>query len=202
MTFITSILRRILTYYVTIGYISWLPGDRGSIPGRGKKIFLLASVSWPALGPTQPPVQWVPTVLSPGVTRGRGVTLTTQLHLLPRSWISRSYTSSPPYASIGVLWDCSTLYISLFYPSCPSSLISAFQIYPRPFYLNVFFIQFYCHLIFHRLNSSFVYSVNWILIQHHVLSLVTPFCKSYRHKSPETINTLRVCRRHTLINIT
>jgi hypothetical protein len=42
------------------------PGDRGSIPGRGK-IFPLASVSRPALGPTQPPVQWVPGVLSPGV---------------------------------------------------------------------------------------------------------------------------------------
>jgi hypothetical protein len=39
-------------------------GDRGSIPGRGKKIFPLASVSRPALRPTQPPVQWVPGVLS------------------------------------------------------------------------------------------------------------------------------------------
>jgi hypothetical protein len=40
--------------------------DRGSIPGRGKGFFSLASVSRPALGPTQPPVQWVPEVLSPG----------------------------------------------------------------------------------------------------------------------------------------
>jgi hypothetical protein len=35
-------------------------GDRGSIPGGGKGFFPLASVSRPALGPTQPPVQWVP----------------------------------------------------------------------------------------------------------------------------------------------
>jgi hypothetical protein len=37
------------------------------------------------LGPTQPPVQWVPGVLSPGVKRGRGVTLTIHPHLVPRS---------------------------------------------------------------------------------------------------------------------
>jgi hypothetical protein len=43
------------------------------------------SVSRPALGPTQHPVQWVPGVLSPGVKRGRGATLTTHLHLVPRS---------------------------------------------------------------------------------------------------------------------
>jgi hypothetical protein len=36
-------------------------GDRGSIPGGGK-IFPVASVSRPALRPTQPPVQWVPGV--------------------------------------------------------------------------------------------------------------------------------------------
>jgi hypothetical protein len=40
--------------------------DRGSIPWQGQRIFLLASASRPALGPTQPPIQWVPGVLSPG----------------------------------------------------------------------------------------------------------------------------------------
>jgi hypothetical protein len=42
-------------------------------------------------------------------------------HLLQRSWMSSSYTSSP-YYSIGVLWDCFTFYIRLgipceFFPS-------------------------------------------------------------------------------------
>jgi hypothetical protein len=50
----------------------------------GARISPLTSVSKPALGPTQPPVQWVPGVLSPGLKRGRGVTLTTHPHLLPR----------------------------------------------------------------------------------------------------------------------
>jgi hypothetical protein len=75
------------------GYLSqysvWLrtgrPGDRDSIPGRGKMVFPLASLSRPALGPTQPRVQWVPGVLSPGVKRGRGVMLTTHAHKVPRS---------------------------------------------------------------------------------------------------------------------
>jgi len=42
-------------------------------------------MSRPGLGPTQPPVQWVPGVLSSGVKRGRGVTLTTHPHLMLRS---------------------------------------------------------------------------------------------------------------------
>jgi hypothetical protein len=59
-------------------------------------------VSRPALGPTQPPVQWVPVVLYPGLKRSRGVTLTTHQHLVPRSKMSRSYTSSPPKSLRGV----------------------------------------------------------------------------------------------------
>jgi hypothetical protein len=48
-----------------------------STPWQKQEIFTLTSVSRPALGPTQPPVQWIPGVLSPGVKRGRGLTLTT-----------------------------------------------------------------------------------------------------------------------------
>jgi hypothetical protein len=95
----------------------------GSISGRGKRIFPLASVSRPALGPTQPPVQWVPGVLSPGVKRGRGVTLTTHPHLVPRSRMSRSYTSSSPSASVAcsgtaLAFNLSRYIISIYLTEC------------------------------------------------------------------------------------
>jgi hypothetical protein len=59
---------------------------RGSIPGRGK-IFLYSVESRSALGPTQPPIQWVSAALSPGAKRrGRGAAeLTTHLHIFQRS---------------------------------------------------------------------------------------------------------------------
>jgi hypothetical protein len=61
-----------------------------------QRIFPLSFVSRPALRPIQPPVQWVPGGPFPGVKRSRGVTPTTHPHLVPRSIMSRSYTSSPP----------------------------------------------------------------------------------------------------------
>jgi hypothetical protein len=64
-------------------------------------------VSRPALGPTQPPVQWVSGVLSPGVKRGWGVMLTTHPHPVRRLSMSRSYTSSPhvtPWHVVGQLY--------------------------------------------------------------------------------------------------
>jgi hypothetical protein len=74
----------------------WTTGRSSSIPGGDERIFPLASVSRPTLGPTQPCVQWVPEVLSPVVKRGRGVTLISHPHLVPRSRMSRGYTSSTP----------------------------------------------------------------------------------------------------------
>jgi hypothetical protein len=78
--------------------------DRGWIPGRGKGFLLSAFVSRPTLGLTQPPVKWVPGVLSAGLKRSRGVTLTTHPHLVARSRMCRSYVSSPPWRLHGGRW--------------------------------------------------------------------------------------------------
>jgi hypothetical protein len=93
------------------------PGDRGSIPGRGEKIFPLASVSRPALVPTQSPAKWVPGVLSPGLKHGHDETLTTHPHSVPRSRMSRSYTPSPPRRLRDVQWDSFT-FRRYIYPWC------------------------------------------------------------------------------------
>jgi hypothetical protein len=60
----------------------------------GLRIFLFTTASRPALGPTHPPIQWVPGALSLGVKNGRGVKLITHLHLVPRSKNAWSYTST------------------------------------------------------------------------------------------------------------
>ena len=54
--------------------------DGPGIESRWRRDF--PHLSRPALGPTQPPVQWVPG-LSPGVKSGRGVTLTPHPLLVP-----------------------------------------------------------------------------------------------------------------------
>jgi hypothetical protein len=71
--------------------------DRWFESRQGLGIFLLTTASRPALGPTQPPIQWVPGALSLGVNQpGREVD-----HLPPSSAevkIVWSYTSTSQYA--------------------------------------------------------------------------------------------------------
>ena len=69
----------------------------GSNPG-GDDIF---RPSRPALGHTQPPVKWVPSLI-PGVKCGRGVLLTTHPLLVPRSWKSRAIPLPTLWATSGL----------------------------------------------------------------------------------------------------
>jgi hypothetical protein len=86
-----SVMRRVAQYSI------WLQTRRpGFDPVQGRRIFPLTSASRLALGPTQPPIQWVPGALSLGVKRSGGVTLTTHPLLVPRLRKSRSYTSCHP----------------------------------------------------------------------------------------------------------
>jgi hypothetical protein len=72
----------------------WTTGVRSS-PGT-KDFFPLAFVFRPSLKLTQRPVQWVPGSFPDG-KHGRGGTLTTHFHLVPRSRRSRCYSASPPW---------------------------------------------------------------------------------------------------------
>jgi hypothetical protein len=77
-------------------------GVRGFDSRQGLRIFLFTTASRTALAPTQPPIQWVLGALSLGES-GRGVKLTTHLHLVPRSKNAWSYTSAPPIRFRGVV---------------------------------------------------------------------------------------------------
>jgi len=77
--------------------------DRGFDSRWGLEIFLFHTVPRPALEPTQPPIQWVPRTLSFGEYSGRGVNLTTHLHLVPKSKNVWGYTSTPPIRLHGVM---------------------------------------------------------------------------------------------------
>jgi hypothetical protein len=90
--------------------VSWQLGISGSIVSgyglddRAIEVRSPAEARGFFLYPLYPDRLWgPPSLLSngywgsfPGVKRGRSVTLTTHLYLVPRSWMSRSCTSSPP----------------------------------------------------------------------------------------------------------
>jgi hypothetical protein len=76
--------------------------DRGFESRQGLGIFLFTTASRPALGPTQPPIQWVPEALSLGVKRsGREADHSPSSGAeVKNAW---SYTSTSPIRLHGVV---------------------------------------------------------------------------------------------------
>ena len=66
-----------------------------------QEIFLVSKISRPALGPTHPPIQWVP---------GRGLKLSTHLHLVPGLRMNGAITLLPHMLS----WCGQALYFFFF----------------------------------------------------------------------------------------
>jgi hypothetical protein len=109
-------LSKFSTAYISTGSSVSLVSDYGLDdrqsrfdPRQKQRIFPLASVSTPALGPTYSPVQWVLGSFPRGGKVRPRRDADHSPHLVQRSWMSRSYTFSSPCASIGVLWDCFAL---------------------------------------------------------------------------------------------
>jgi hypothetical protein len=80
---------------IATGYVAGRWMGRGSSADRGEN-FLFSASSWPALGPTQPPIRWVPGVISPGVKRpGREADYWPPTSAeVKKTWVC---TSTPPY---------------------------------------------------------------------------------------------------------
>jgi hypothetical protein len=88
-----------------------------------KELFLLSKTSGPAVGPAQPPVQWLKRASSPLVKRP-GLKLTTHLRLAPRSRTSGAlsplhHTPSRP------VWNNFTFYIFTLHYSGGKSLFNS-----------------------------------------------------------------------------
>jgi hypothetical protein len=87
---------------IAMGYGLDDRGGGGSRPGQGLRIFLLTIASKLALGPTQPPIQWVAGALSLGVKRpGREADRSPPSSAKVKN--ARSYTSAPSRRLHGVM---------------------------------------------------------------------------------------------------
>jgi hypothetical protein len=132
---------------------------RGSISWKDK-IFLFSIASRPAVGPTQPPIQWVPWALSPGGKR-QGVKLTTHLHLVPRSRMVELYLHSP-VCLYGIVLNWLTTWTTLlfFYHVISIFHHNPFHAVREISHLNIFTVVIWVYLV---LKVSFIFVIKGTL---------------------------------------
>jgi hypothetical protein len=115
MVFIPYLSRTVIAQSIQSWATSWTIGVLGFDSRRGLGIFLFTTVSRTALGPTQPPTQWVPGALSLEIKRPvREADHSPQSSAeVNNAW---SYTSIPPYVFMAwCLVKYRTLPLSLLY---------------------------------------------------------------------------------------
>jgi hypothetical protein len=83
-------IRAVIAHSVKRWATGWTIGVLGFDSRVGLGIFLFTTASRTKLEPTQPPIHWIPGVLSLGVKREAD-----HSHLVPRSKNEWSYTSTP-----------------------------------------------------------------------------------------------------------
>jgi hypothetical protein len=88
------LLTLLILVYIATSFQQYNPS---SIPSKDKSHLIFTTSSSPALGPTQPPMQWVSWALFPGVKRpGREADHSSPTNsVVKKLWI---YTSTPSYA--------------------------------------------------------------------------------------------------------
>jgi hypothetical protein len=94
-------------------------------------------------------------------------------HLVPRSWMSRSYISSPPHASIGMSWDCFTVYWFTLFFSLLMNLASVINTICNYFLPVTYLSYHYQNLLFRekQMNSNSLCSCRYKYIVAELFSI-------------------------------
>jgi hypothetical protein len=116
-------------YNLSMHYSVWLQTGRQGFDRRQRQgLCPLASVSRLALKPTQPHIQWVPGIGTGCSFRGGGLAWPRHdseplPHLVPRSAMSRSYNSSPPWRMHGGILDTFFILYYVLYNFCMNGIL-------------------------------------------------------------------------------
>ena len=117
-----------------------LLGAYGFIYWQKQDTFLFSNIARPVLGPTQPPLQWVPRSFL--AKSGWGVQLTTHMHLLQRLRMTGAITLLPLHAfkvwtetillSCVCVCECACTHMHVPKSNIPASSMDSVQIFVAP----------------------------------------------------------------------